>query len=1343
MGARAQRRVTEQQNEPVVQAEERAPMGAGGDFHEQAAANGNAWAQQQLSQGGDGADEATGDGASGGFTRAGSGAGGGADGDGASTPGGNETPGGAAGPGGGGGGAGGASGVPAPSGGGGSHDGGGGAAQRASEAPQPAAGGTVAERMSHFASSTPTQQASTWPALGADLGALARQESAEFNDSVPEVHATLDGAEADAETNEGAVMPTLSGPLEGEDAAPAPEPEITPTPELGAFQVPRPSLQLRGAAEGEGPNPANARAVDQAIGEVPTHDASIRGDPGPEPQVPLEGETDPERMLTQRQSGADETERARADAERAILASPGVACVQPLSMDEACDVQGLAEAEVAETPQLSDMEEYLALGLPGDVTASFDELYGPEMQASLAQAQAQVDDAVSERDSQQQAELERAETDAAALVREAQSDQEAEVAEQRSLIEAERQSTLDAQRQAAADVDAQVRAEHGRVDGQVRDQIRSEQARIDQEFSDAERDANARIHQGEQDAAREKRDAERESEDQSWWERAASFISDCIHALTEAISEIFDAVREAVSGLLDAVKELAADIIDGVCSFICDAIQAFGEFLKDAIQGLLGELFPELADALCDFVDGAVAYAQEKVQQLADDLKAGIEALCDFVEGALNAILDVFQAALDAALTFAEALITGDWTQILLKVLEAALRLCGISPDEFYAFVGRAEETIELIVDDPGGFLGNCISAVGEGFGQFSDNFLSHLQTGFVDWLTGQAGDAGITMPDQLDVAGVFSIVAQVLGLTREDLRDKVEEHFGENAAQAFELAWDFIATLIDGGMDGLWEQIGQHLDGLWDMVIGQIQEFLLERVVMAAVSKLATMWNPVGALVQAVMTAWNLYQWVQAQAQRIFGIIRAVVDGIGDIARGSIGGAASMIEGALAGMIPVGIDLLANLIGLGGVGAKVREIIEQVQGWVSEGIDKMIERLKGMFGGGAETNNDEGDDAPSTPDGDREGVEDVRAEFSMSGAGHELFLEVVGEGLEARMASNNPGDIEDKKTAFFSDIDRAIASERLPQSVRDELVTAKGEVEGALSGIASLPLPELIRLLQAQKRGEASDETASAQLETAKHGAVRQFESVGRQLQAAAVRHGIKDLSDTAAEEAEWEELERVREEIHAAFKDIFEAVRSDLEAALPSGASIKYRGSLASGWKNPKPANLTLDAFGNQAATLFNPHDFDLDAFIEVNKDTWDEIEDLYPEFAQSNDGPERSGKAMLSDIPRWGPASDLEAVRDDIKTMIPSYEVLKGYRTDESGFADLDFMIQPREKSQNQINQRQEFPAGTVAAAGFPGMEMSKDTNREGTKFYMPEVHKELLAPGTHSADQVGAP
>ncbi|MFK7929203.1 MAG: hypothetical protein AB8H79_13500, partial [Myxococcota bacterium] len=881
--------------------------------------------------------------------------------------------------------------------------------------------------MEQFNALGASQQAATFSTLSGGIDTALESRESTFQEGLPEVEVELDTGVEPGE--EGEIERSEASSDVGEDTpGPTPEPEMAPTPETGAAEKPDVSNFLSGwstsSNDEEGAPPAdtsgNAQAISRAISSIPTSDGDVETSPGPAPKIPLVGETDPNRVGNQSDKAAVEANTALTDNLAAVDVLPGRERVPELKVSEVHDPREGLEAMLG-SPEVevpSDAQGYVDLGLDAAVAAAFDGLNSAEMQATMAAAVTEVSSAETDLDAGREEQLSTFETDRETALDEARADGEKEVDKARKSIDDEKAKTKRAQQKARADVESKVTAERSKTLTSIDAKVAETDKDIQAKFDEAKRTAEAKVAEGEVKAAEEKRRSEEEAEDKSWWESACDFVADCLEALAEAVTVIFDAVRSAVTAVIDAVKEVATTLIDAAVNFVNDAIGAFGEFLKGAIQGLLGDLFPELADALCEFVDDAVDKAQEAVTAVGEALKTGITALLDTLKDGLNALLSVFEGLVQGALALATAIMTGNWTEFLLMALEAALSLAGISPDEFYAFVGRAEETIDIIVNDPGAFLSNCINALSTGFGQFSDNFMGHLETGFVEWMTGTVGEAGITMPETLDMAGVFDISLQVLGLTPDHLREKATEHVGEDAVEAFDFVWGFIESTIEGGLDGLWDHVQEYLGDLWDMVIGEIQDWLMEKIVIAAVTKLATMFNPVGAIVQAIMTAWNLYTFVRDQIQRIYGVFTAVVNGIGDIARGSIGPAANMVEGALAGLVPVAIDLLAKLLGLGGMGAKVQGVIEGVQERVDEAINKLIEKVKGMFSGGggsSEGSDQEGGTNEHDPESETSGGFEItlpRKSFTdEQGENHELYSS-GGEGaVSLLVASPAPQD--------------------------------------------------------------------------------------------------------------------------------------------------------------------------------------------------------------------------------------------------------------------------------------------------------------------------------------------
>ena len=275
--------------------------------------------------------------------------------------------------------------------------------------------------------------------------------------------------------------------------------------------------------------------------------------------------------------------------------------------------------------------------------------------------------------------------------------------------------------------------------------------------------------------------------------------------------------------------------------------------------------------------------------------------------------------------------------------------------DKLMALLKKAADTIDLILDDPVGFLGNLIGAIKLGVNQFVGNIWTHLKAGFMKWLFGSLADAGIEIPSDLSLVSLFKMVMSVLGLTIPRLKAKAIKLLGPTAVAVIGKLIEYVSALITGGPAKLWEQVKADVGDLKAMIIDAIQNWLIDTVIKQATIKLLSFFNPAGAFVQAVIAIYNTVMFIIENAAKIMAFVEAVINSVSSIAQGAIGAAASWIEKSLAGMIPLLIGFLARLIGLGGLSKKVKEFITKVQDKVDKAIDKVIGKIvqtvKKLFG--------------------------------------------------------------------------------------------------------------------------------------------------------------------------------------------------------------------------------------------------------------------------------------------------------------------------------------------------------------------------------------------------------
>jgi phage-related protein len=126
------------------------------------------------------------------------------------------------------------------------------------------------------------------------------------------------------------------------------------------------------------------------------------------------------------------------------------------------------------------------------------------------------------------------------------------------------------------------------------------------------------------------------------------------------------------------------------------------------------------------------------------------------------------------------------------------------------------------------------------------------------------------------------------------------------------------------------------------------MQDWLITTIIKSAATKIAMMFNPVGAIIQAIMMIYRTVMFFIENIDRILDFVEAIIESVYNIATGAIGSAADWIEKALARTVPVIIAFLARLLGLSGIADKIKGFILKTQSRVDKAIDKVIDKIVG-----------------------------------------------------------------------------------------------------------------------------------------------------------------------------------------------------------------------------------------------------------------------------------------------------------------------------------------------------------------------------------------------------------
>ena len=422
---------------------------------------------------------------------------------------------------------------------------------------------------------------------------------------------------------------------------------------------------------------------------------------------------------------------------------------------------------------------------------------------------------------------------------------------------------------------------------------------------------------------------------------AARWIRDQFLGLPDEVNVFYQQGRNVFQAAMDALivrvaavverrlKEAKAEVAKGQAE-----IKAFVASQPKDLQQVAMKAQADVQSRFAELESGIEEKKNSLAQSLAQKYKEGF----DKANEALKKIQDENKG-------FVQALI-----EKLGEVIKALLEFKA----KLMAILRKGAETIKLIIADPLGFLGNLIAAVKGGIQAFVGNIWTHLKAGFMKWLFGNL-PPGVTIPSDLSLPSIFKLVMGVLGITYDKMRAKAVKLIGNTAVTVIEKLVGYIQTLISGGPQALWEQVKGDLSTLKGMVIDAIQSWLIETVIKQAVTKIVSMFNPAGAIVQAIIAIYNIVMFVIEKAQQIMAFVEAVVNSVHAIATGAIGGAISWIEKSLANAIPLVIGFLARLIGLGGISQKIRDFIMKVQSKVDQAIDKVlkaiVDKVKKLFG--------------------------------------------------------------------------------------------------------------------------------------------------------------------------------------------------------------------------------------------------------------------------------------------------------------------------------------------------------------------------------------------------------
>jgi hypothetical protein len=505
-------------------------------------------------------------------------------------------------------------------------------------------------------------------------------------------------------------------------------------------------------------------------------------------------------------------------------------------------------------------------------------------------------------------------------------------------------------------------------------------------------------------------------------------FGDDVCALIRKISSDVNLVIAACKGIIaDARKE-----IDKLFAELPDDLKALATAEHEKFSQDLDNLQSKVTETRNNFNKDLVNRAATAVQEAREQ----IHALREKAKGLLGKLNDAFLAFLENP---AKA------------ILEGLLQLVGIPPAAFWALIAKIEKVIDDIANDPMTFANNLMAAIAEGFQRFFDNIKEHLLQGFLDWLLSGLGPLGVKVPKDTSLKSIITFFLELMGITWVRIRKLLVKHIGEKNVALLEKAFAIVSALIEMGPEGIFEFLKEKLDphNMMKMVIDAAINFMITALIKKVAARIILLFNPAGAIAQAIEAIYRVLKWIFVNAAKIFSLVETIVNGIADIFAGNIGAMAKAVEKALGMLLVPVIDFLADYLGFGDLPMKIADVIREFQEEVEKVLDAaigwLVEQGKKLLGIG---------DKEKKKDGKYDGQIGKEVKFTAAKENHRIWIVQQGNDAVVMMAS------EEKPLTEQLDDFTNIAQELQKQD--DEDKKAKGDEVMGLIGEARSTLTEL-----------------------------------------------------------------------------------------------------------------------------------------------------------------------------------------------------------------------------------------------------------------------------------------
>jgi hypothetical protein len=552
----------------------------------------------------------------------------------------------------------------------------------------------------------------------------------------------------------------------------------------------------------------------------------------------------------------------------------------------------------------------------------------PEFNQALAdkkEAAAHSDTAPAEYRKQEQETITQTHAEAAAETKAGVTGMQGSKATALAKLVADKGKTKSKDEQQRAEVTAKIQSIFAATEADVKKILDGIDPKVDKEFEQGEAAARKLF-----EAYVAAKMAAYKADRYSGWLGGLRWAKDKLLGMPDKVNEFYEAGRELYLKQMDTVISRVADIVGNDLAAAKKRIAAGKSEIASYVKSLPAGLKKLGAEASQEIND--------KFEQLEQDVKSKQDAVVDtlaskYVEArkGLDERIDELQAENKGLVDKAIGAIKA--------VINTIRKLAAMLMDT----LSRVAHVVGDIIKHPVRFLGNLVEGIKGGIIRFKDNILTHLRKGLMTWLFGALAEGGVELPDKFDLQGIIQLLASLFGLTWRNIRNRLVKQIGEPAMAAIEKGVEVFKLLASGGVGALWQMLMEKLGDIKEMILEQVKDFVITKIITAGITWLIGLLNPAAAFIKACKLIYDIIMFFVNNAEKILKFVNTVIDSAVDIVRGNIGGVVAKIEDSLGQLVPILIGFLASAIGIGGIGQKIREIIEKLQKPVNKAIDFVI----------------------------------------------------------------------------------------------------------------------------------------------------------------------------------------------------------------------------------------------------------------------------------------------------------------------------------------------------------------------------------------------------------------